>query len=618
MKYHSAPRMIALLLALAMLLSAAALAEDVILVDAPADNGGDIVIEDVGIELFDIPVELGPEASRLDISTDIASVEGTASSAPGTQNATDETQIVLGVQEKYALDVKAIGGGKKVTFKTSKKSVATVSSKGVIKGVKKGSAKITCYVSSKAVGVYEVRVVAAPGKVTLDQSFVKLGVKESIAMTPRVSSNAHASYKWSVQDKKIASVTQTGVITGKKAGKTTVTVKTQNGKTAKVTVYVRKAPGKVTLNKSSVALKVKKTVQLKAELPENTYSAITWTSSDERIATVSDSGKVTAVAVGTAQITATTFNDKKASCEVEVKPDPSTSVTYRALLIGEENFYSETATRNRGDVTAMSEMLESVKGYYGGSFAITRKYDLSASGVLSAIRNTFAEADDDDVSLFFIATHGDVDGGVNDVTAGALMMSPSGMLTLRDLATTLGMVPGRVIVILESCGSGAAVYANNANGVRKSNKALFEEAKQRTEAFDAAVVKAFSNAESGLKTTIQGGTGDSGGPQSNTGEFRVSKKFYVLTASRFQELSWGWESGMPESSYNYFTMWLTEGIGTSGDMPADTDGNGKTTLNELYQYISDVGDNYPFRDGGVYYQHVQVYPANSSYVLFRR
>ena len=618
MKYHSAPRMIALLLALAMLLSAAALAEDVILVDAPADNGGDIVIEDVGIELFDIPVELGPEASRLDISTDIASVEGMASSAPGTQNATDETQIVLGVQEKYALDVKAIGGGKKVTFKTSKKSVATVSSKGVIKGVKKGSAKITCYVSSKAVGVYEVRVVAAPGKVTLDQSFVKLGVKEAIAMIPRVSSNAHASYEWSVKDKKIASVTQTGVITGKKAGKTTVTVKTQNGKTAKVTVYVRKAPGKVTLNKSSVALKVKKTVQLKAELPENTYSAITWTSSDERIATVSDSGKVTAVAVGTAQITATTFNNKKASCEVEVKPDPSTSVTYRALLIGEENFYSETATRNRGDVTAMSEMLESVKGYYGGSFAITRKYDLSASGVLSAIRNTFAEADDDDVSLFFIATHGDVDGGVNDVTAGALMMSPSGMLTLRDLATTLGMVPGRVIVILESCGSGAAVYANNANGVRKSNKALFEEAKQRTEAFDAAVVKAFSNAESGLKTTIQGGTGDSGGPQSNTGEFRVSKKFYVLTASRFQELSWGWESGMPESSYNYFTMWLTEGIGTSGDMPADTDGNGKTTLNELYQYISDVGDNYPFRDGGVYYQHVQVYPANSSYVLFRR
>ena len=618
MKYHSAPRMIALLLALAMLLSAAALAEDVILVDAPADNGGDIVIEDVGIELFDIPVELGPEASRLDISTDIASVEGMASSAPGTQNATDETQIVLGVQEKYALDVKAIGGGKKVTFKTSKKSVATVSSKGVIKGVKKGSAKITCYVSSKAVGVYEVRVVAAPGKVTLDQSFVKLGVKEAIAMIPRVSSNAHASYEWSVKDKKIASVTQTGVITGKKAGKTTVTVKTQNGKTAKVTVYVRKAPGKVTLNKSSVALKVKKTVQLKAELPENTYSAITWTSSDERIATVSDSGKVTAVAVGTAQITATTFNNKKASCEVEVKPDPSTSVTYRALLIGEENFYSETATRNRGDVTAMSEMLESVKGYYGGSFAITRKYDLSASGVLSAIRNTFAEADDDDVSLFFIATHGDVDGGVNDVTAGALMMSPSGMLTLRDLATTLGMVPGRVIVILESCGSGAAVYANNANGVRKSNKALFEEAKQRTEAFDAAVVKAFSNAESGLKTTIQGGTGDSGGPQSNTGEFRVSKKFYVLTASRFQELSWGWESGAPETSYNYFTMWLTEGIGTSGDMPADTDGNGKTTLNELYQYISDVGDNYPFRDGGVYYQHVQVYPANSSYVLFRR
>ena len=39
-------------------------------------------------------------------------------------------------------------------------------------------------------------------------------------------------------------MTQTGVITGKKAGKTTITVETQNGKTAKVKVYVSKAPNK--------------------------------------------------------------------------------------------------------------------------------------------------------------------------------------------------------------------------------------------------------------------------------------------------------------------------------------------------------------------------------------
>ena len=107
--------------------------------------------------------------------------------------------------------------------------------------------------------------------------------------------------------------------------------------------------------------------------------------------------------------------------------------------------------------------------------------------------------------------------------------------------------------------------------------------------------------------------------QANTGEFRVKNKFYVLTASRYQELSWGWESGDPETSYNYFTLWLTQGIGTSGHMLADVNKNGKTTLKELYNYISNVGDKYPFRASGqVYYQHVQVYPANSSYVLFCR
>ena len=39
-------------------------------------------------------------------------------------------------------------------------------------------------------------------------------------------------------------------------------------------------------------------------------------------------------------------------------------------------------------------------------------------------------------------------------------MTPYGNLMLKDLADALQAVPGKVIVILESCGSGAAVYAN--------------------------------------------------------------------------------------------------------------------------------------------------------------
>ena len=619
MKRHMAPRIIAMLLALAMLALTTALSEVVIPEDGSIENGEGVVIEDAGLELSDLLVDISPEDSILDIPTDIVSVENldglglkSGDEADAAEVNAEDSQLVLGVKEKYTLDAKNIGNGKKVTFTSSKKSVATVSSKGVIQGLKKGSAKINCRVGGKTAAVYTVKVVSAPGKVTLDKSSVTLGVKESVTITPAIPNGTHASFTWSSKDKTVATVTKSGKITGKKAGKTTVTVKTHNGKTAKVTVKVKKAPSKVTLNKSSVEMNEGDSLQLKATLPSDTYSNITWSSSDNKVAKVSAGGEVTAVAAGTATITAKTFNGKKATCKVKVTEKSET--TYRALLIGEENFSYDTCTRNRGDILLMSEMLESVRGLYGGRFSITKRYDLSGSQVLSAISNTFSGADDDDVSLFFIATHGNMTDNYD--YAGALAMTPDGELPMYALADALKAVPGKVIVILESCGAGAAVYANSGS---KEKKALFEEAKRRTEAFDAAVVRAFSKADTGVEVVLRANDMDSSGVRSNTGEFRVENKFYVLTASRYQELSWGYEGTSVETSHNYFTLWLTEGIGTSGPMLADANDNGHTTLNELYQYISEVGDDYPFPQGGsVYYQHVQVYPANSKFVLFCR
>ncbi len=610
MMRHISRRLAAMLLALAVLASMTTFAEEVILEDVSLDSEEVIALEDKGLELSDtlIDIELDATLEGLDGnagSDDLPRLE------PSGVNA-EATQLMLGVKEKYTLDAQAIGSGSKVTFKSSNKKVATVTSKGVIQGVKKGNATITGTVKGGAEVVYEVQVVAAPNRVKLDKSSISLGVKESILMTPTIPDGTHASFTWSTSDKTVATVSKTGKITGRKAGKATVTVKTQNGKTAKVTVKVLKAPSKVTLDKNSASLMEGESLKLKVTLPSNTYSKITWSSSNNGVATVSAAGKVTAVAAGTATITARTFNNKKATCKVTVKSGTSGEMVYRALLIGEENFSGQSVcTRNRGDVTAMTNMLNSITGPAGGSFSIIKKYDLSASQVLSAVKNAFSGADDDDVSLFFIATHGDVD--YTGDYAGALAMSPSGSLLLKDLANALNAVPGKVIVVLESCGAGAAVYPNGGNS-SNDGKTLYEDIKRRATQFDEAVIRAFSGADPGIVVTLQPND-----VQANTGEFRVDNKFYVLTASRYQELSWGMESGKSETSYNYFTLWLTQGIGTSGAMPADANSNNQTTLDELYRYISKVGDDYQFRtDGGVYYQHVQVYPADSDYVLFCR
>ena len=100
----------------------------------------------------------------------------------------------------------------------------------------------------------------------------------------------------------------------------------------------------------------------------------------------------------------------------------------------------------------------------------------------------------------------------------------------------------------------------------------------------------------------------------NTGELRTNK-FYVLTASRHREMSWGHEDYEdPEYSGNYFIDWLVEGVGSKGDSPADASPkNSVLTLEELFAYVKQYND-YPFEyDGQVYYQHVQRYPKKSKY-----
>lgn len=103
-------------------------------------------------------------------------------------------------------------------------------------------------------------------------------------------------------------------------GKVTLT---QKGGSLTKTVTVKQA-GRVAvtgvmLNKSSLSLLLGETATLKATVkPDNaTDKSVTWSSSNTKVATVDKSGKVTAVAVGTAKITAKA-GDKSATCTVTV------------------------------------------------------------------------------------------------------------------------------------------------------------------------------------------------------------------------------------------------------------------------------------------------------------
>ncbi|MBO5748469.1 MAG: Ig-like domain-containing protein, partial [Muribaculaceae bacterium] len=87
----------------------------------------------------------------------------------------------------------------------------------------------------------------------------------------------------------------------------------------------------IALNKTSASLKATETLTLVATvLPENaTDKSVTWTSSNEAVATIDANGKVTAIAVGEATITATTADgsNKSATCKITVTKTLAESVT---------------------------------------------------------------------------------------------------------------------------------------------------------------------------------------------------------------------------------------------------------------------------------------------------
>ena len=279
---------------------------------------------------------------------------------------------------------------------------------------------------------------------------------------------------------------------------------------------------------------------------------------------------------------------------------------YRALLVGEVHFPSSTENRNKANVELMEEMLDSVKGPKGGSYASLCFFDLGHDDLVDAISSTFSDADGNDVSLFYIATHGVVDVS-SGIYAGELCLTSGDgyyqWMTLSELATCLKAVPGKVIVFLASCGSGAAVLSNNGE---ISFVADANELGDIDALFNSAVVQAFADADEILPA-------EDGAPVADTGEFRDSK-FYVMTAAAHMESGWG-----IEPYYNYFTLYITKGAGSG--KPADANGNGTITLDELYDYVyRNVYAEGPFYDSetGTYvYQHVQVYPENSSYRLFK-
>ncbi len=232
--------------------------------------------------------------------------------------------------------------GRSISWSSSNTSIATVTGSGLVTAVAAGSASVTA-TSEGQTGSSTVTVSSPPPppvpvasvSVSPASATLAVGATQQLSATTRDGNNNVLTGRvisWSSSNTSIARVSTSGLVTAVAAGSATITA-TSEGQTGTSAITVNTPPpvpvGSVSVSPSSATITVGGTQQLSATTRDANGNVLTgrvvsWSSGNTAIATVnSNTGLVTAVAVGTIQVTATSETKTgTASITVQAVPPP--------------------------------------------------------------------------------------------------------------------------------------------------------------------------------------------------------------------------------------------------------------------------------------------------------
>ncbi len=220
-----------------------------------------------------------------------------------------------------------------------------------------------------------------------------------------------------------------------------------------------------------------------------------------------------------------------------ISETPRAVPSLRALLIACDDFVSQpdTAPSSFNNVIALRRaLLQDQRGYRRVRVSLNQALDSEGFSALAA--QAFEGAAEGDVSLVYVSTHGIKDGG--DGEGFAALMSDGERetcLSSGDIHAGLENIPGKKILILDACFSGAAI-----------NKGMDEP---------------------------------------RTSSLFTGQDFKVLTSAGGMEPSFLWTDGLGTvRGGSYFAQALVDGLSASGRFAADENRDGKVTLRELHAH----------------------------------
>lgn len=129
-----------------------------------------------------------------------------------------------------------------VTYSSDNTKVAKVDEDGNIECISAGTAIITAEAEDGQTADCLITVITEPKKVTLNKTKVTMKVGSKYTLKGTISPTASAEFEsltWTSNNKQIATVSKSGIVTAKKKGACTITVKTSNGKKSECKIIVK-------------------------------------------------------------------------------------------------------------------------------------------------------------------------------------------------------------------------------------------------------------------------------------------------------------------------------------------------------------------------------------------
>lgn len=325
---------------------------------------------------------------------------------------------------------------KTVTWTSSDEKIASVSGSGVVQAIKVGKSTITAACGGKK-ATCQVEVIPVPvSEVKLDSTHleIRIGSTKTLHATVLPENATDKTVAWTSSDENIAKVSKEGEITAVGLGTCIVTAKAGE-KSATCEVVVQPIPVEsVAISKHELELFIGSKDTLSAKVsPENaTFPEVTWTSSDESIASVSRDGVVSAIKLGSCTITATA-GEKQDVCQVTVKPIPVSSISIKPtsckMYVGgtqvlqvtvlPENATDKTVTWSSDDTSVAKVSDGTITAVGLGTCTITARAGEKSANCQVEVENNFVPVTS--ISL--------------DQTSMTLVVGDSGTLTATVLPT---------------------------------------------------------------------------------------------------------------------------------------------------------------------------------------